>query len=74
MNRLTLATRVFILLCMSTHRNPKSGRYDDSKLEKLCACGHTLGVHLAGGDRGCINHEVGDGTECECAKFKKARK
>lgn len=53
-----------------------SGQYAVG-LDAMCVCGHSKGVHVAGNSRGayeCINHEVGDGTDCDCVKFKAARK
>lgn len=40
--------------------------------QAVCTCGHTKSVHIAGGHE-CINAEIGDGADCECAKFRKAR-
>ncbi len=51
----------------------KQGQYTHSKIDYLCVCGHKLGTHLAERPRACINHETGDGTDCDCPDFKKAR-
>ena len=56
----------------------KDGRYDLSKMHLLCVCGHTLGVHVAGGHN-CIAHEAWNGGTpesvdmCDCEKFKRAK-
>jgi hypothetical protein len=65
------------------NRERGTGRYAfDGEFDRLCECGHTLGVHTA--ERGrdfesgrmmqeCINHDVGDGTLCNCVCFKPAK-
>lgn len=46
-------------------------------MERLCKCGHSLGVHCAtriktetGMIQDCMNHDVGDGKVCDCKCFK----
>lgn len=46
-------------------RDKSSGRYTDSRLDKLCSCGHTLGQHSAekaGKEQPCY----ADGCDCDC--------
>ncbi len=54
----------------SEARDKATGRYADSKLEKPCRCGHTLGQHSAekaGNERPCF------AAGCDCGCFKKAK-
>lgn len=45
-------------------RDPKSGRYAfDGNFERMCKCGHALGLHLHGG-HDCLE------TPCDCKKFR----
>jgi hypothetical protein len=49
-------------------RDKANGRYTDSRLDKLCSCGHTLGQHSAekvGKEQPC--------HECDCNCFTKKR-
>lgn len=55
------------------HRDKANGQYTHSKLDVLCRCGHTLGVHLAESPRECLNSDTGDGTPCDCIDYKKAK-
>ena len=53
-----------------TQRDKATGRYTDTRFDKLCTCGHTLGNHTAekvGNHQECLT----DGCECEC--FTKVR-
>lgn len=46
------------------NHNGQFGYFGD--FERLCKCGHTLGLHIAGG------HECGTSAEtkgCQCIKF-----
>jgi hypothetical protein len=55
-------------------RDPVTGQYAfDQDFERLCKCGHTLGVHIAGGFD-CINSVEGDGDKCDCTKFRPLKK
>lgn len=55
------------------YRDPTNGQYAyDGDFDRLCTCGHTLGIHIAGGFE-CINIDLGDGTDCDCRKFKPVR-
>jgi hypothetical protein len=58
-----------------TNRDNVSGRYVDTRFDKVCVCGHTLGYHTAeksADSQPCI---IGDFEEvgCDCACFKKAK-
>lgn len=59
------------------YREP-SGRFAYwNKFDRLCTCGHTLGVHVAGGFD-CLNGTKSvpgaSGDPCKCEKFKPSRK
>jgi hypothetical protein len=55
-------------------REKTTGRYAfDGRFDRACVCGHTLGVHIAGGFE-CINHDVGDGKRCDCLRFREKRR
>lgn len=46
-------------------RDKSNGRYTDSKFDKPCSCGHTLGQHSAekvGKERPCF----ADACDCNC--------
>lgn len=54
-----------------TNRDTATGRYVDTKLEKVCVCGHALAIHTAArvdGCQPCLEYP------CPCESFKKARK
>lgn len=60
------------------YREPGTGKYAYfGDFDRLCKCGHTLGVHIAGGfecgadARG--NNEAG-AEGCECQKFRPSGK
>lgn len=65
------------------YRDPETGQFAfDERWARKCVCGHTLGVHVAGGFD-CIVHDVGrddpDGEDktfepCNCAKFRPSRR
>jgi hypothetical protein len=49
------------------YRDPHSGKYAfDDDFDRLCRCGHTLGVHVAGGLECGI---VPKATDCNCTTF-----
>ena len=55
-------------------RDPLTGRYAfGGDMSRLCACGHTLGVHTHGGFD-CLNSERdapgSDGHPCKCKRFR----
>lgn len=51
-------------------RDPVTGQYAyDRYWERMCRCGHSLGVHVSGGFD-CINVVEGDRTPCDCDKFR----
>lgn len=58
-------------------RDPVTGQFAyDEDFDRMCRCGHTLGVHLAGGFD-CINIERsagGSGEACNCTRFTPTRK
>jgi hypothetical protein len=56
---------------MDTTRDKKTGRYVDTKFDKPCTCGHTLGDHTAdkaGPIQPCL------ALDCECECFTKAKR
>lgn len=65
---------VYMMTTATTNRDKADGRYVDTKFEKPCTCGHTLGQHTAercGAEQPCL----ADGCECDCfTKAKKARR
>lgn len=56
-------------------RDPQSGQFAfDGRWDRLCVCGHTLGVHCAGGfdclaGTNCTNDPNPPGKFCDCQKF-----
>jgi hypothetical protein len=62
------------------NREPGNMRYAfDGDMERVCTCGHRLGVHGPGGIECLAGTNVPDdpnppGAECECVKFKTPRK
>jgi len=60
----------------------RDGRYTYSpRMERLCVCGHALGVHTServktteGTMQPCICHEFSDEGHCDCECFKPERK
>lgn len=58
-------------------RDKSTGQFvHDGKSERLCTCGHGLGVHSAAvvdGERPCFHGDLG-GEPCACARFKLTRK
>lgn len=59
----------------TTKREKDTGRYAPST-ERVCACGHGLGLHTAArtaGEQPCLAWEL-LGVECACDCFKAARK
>jgi hypothetical protein len=60
-------------------RDPQTGQYayELEDFGRMCRCGHTLGVHVAGGFD-CLNAETSIGPEhtgepCDCQKFRPAK-
>jgi hypothetical protein len=56
---------------MKTNRDRKTGKYTDTDLNKLCVCGHRLGVHTAakvGNEQPCLD------PYCHCECFRKAKR
>ena len=49
------------------------GRYAfDGNWDRLCTCGHTLGIHYADPPQACMNAQKsagGTGEPCDCKKF-----
>ncbi len=70
--------------------NSNRSREDDGRFQagfdRVCVCGHTLGVHTAARPHECIAHDFADsaglrpcvagtaGIICRCEKFKPARR
>lgn len=61
------------------------GKYTfDGRLDRMCVCGHTLGVHGAGGQRDCVFYSLSerekqgepgyDKPNCGCPRFRETRK
>lgn len=61
-----------------THRDPVTGRYDfDGDLDRLCRCGHSLGVHASGGYYCGIDARASGQPEaigCKCERFRPSGK
>lgn len=63
----------------SQPRDQATGQYAWSgDMARMCVCGHTLGVHCAGGfdclvGTNCL-HDPHPGTFCDCKKFRLSRK
>jgi hypothetical protein len=66
------------------YRDEMSGRYSYfGNFDRLCVCGHTLGIHCAGGFD-CFAHPAGRGPKdfqvegleqpCKCQKFRPSRR
>lgn len=53
-------------------RERSTGKYDYDRMERVCVCGHMLGVHAAESPRPCFNGDI-SGEFCECEKFKPAK-
>lgn len=59
-------------------RDHVTGQFEfDNDFGRMCRCGHTLGVHAAGG-WDCLNAETGIGPEhtgepCDCQRFRPVR-
>jgi len=51
-------------------RDPATGQYAyDQNWDRMCRCGHALGIHVSGGFD-CQNSVEGDRTPCDCTKFR----
>lgn len=61
---------------MNDTRDKGTGRYElEGKWDRLCKCGHKLGIHAAEvscGMRPCFNGDTGE--PCDCEKFRAAPK
>jgi hypothetical protein len=68
-------------------KRDEQGRYDyENDWDRLCVCGHTLGVHASGSPADCLLYSFGDhhseikdhlhqpDKNCGCQKFRAARK
>jgi hypothetical protein len=42
--------------------------------ERLCTCGHTLGVHAAANPRSCFAGDFDPTVDCDCERFRAARR
>lgn len=61
-----------------TYREPGTGRYSYyGDFDRLCKCGHSLGVHIAGGFE-CGTDPTGNGeleaVGCTCERFRPSGK
>ncbi len=62
----------------SRYRDPSTGQFGYwNDFDRMCKCGHTLGVHIAGGFE-CGIDAVGGGEPeavgCKCQKFRPSGK
>jgi len=77
----TVLRRAFADQCKAKrpqqHRD-NEGRYDfDGRLERLCVCGCTLGVHAAAAPHDCLAHSMPREPiykDCHCPKFRQSRR
>jgi hypothetical protein len=65
-------------LVHEANRNRHTGQYSyENKWDRLCVCGHTLGVHAADAPHPCFNEDAGlkgaTGEPCDCQRFKPVR-
>jgi len=59
------------------YRDPTNGQYAYfGNFDRLCVCGHTLGVHIAGGFECGIDakHTEPAAVGCQCQKFRPSRR
>jgi hypothetical protein len=63
---------------MTRKRDPDTGQYwYDDDYERLCKCGHSLGVHSQGGfycNTDAIGNNEPEALGCECERFKPSGK
>jgi hypothetical protein len=58
----------------TTHRSRDSrGRYELDNLDLVCACGHRLGEHCAGGRPGAKRECFEDGCSCDAFRVRRTR-
>lgn len=62
-----------------TQDRAQDGRYTfDGNLDRLCVCGHSLGLHSAGAPHDCLTHSFSTNdprrAECDCPKFRLSRR
>jgi len=59
---------------MSQKRDDQ-GRYDyDGRMDRVCVCGGTLGIHAASAPHECLAHSVPpDYFKCACPKFRESK-
>ncbi len=56
-------------------REKATGRYGfEGDFDRLCVCGHRLGVHLAKAPHECVREEAGKSDGCGCVRFRVQRK
>lgn len=66
-------------------KRESTGRYTfDGNLDRMCVCGHTLGVHSCGDDAGCIFYSLSQAErlgqpgenhkDCGCQRFRQSRR
>lgn len=59
-------------------RNRHTGQYSyEGQWDRLCRCGHTLGVHAGEAPHPCFNGDSGmegaTGEPCDCPRFRPAK-
>ena len=53
-------------------RDQRSGRYTYSTLDRMCVCGHALGLHTSAAPHECIAGDFGF-PPCSCRRFRPRR-
>lgn len=60
-----------------TRKRETDGKYaHEGNWDRLCVCGHTLGMHAAGSPADCLFYSFPEnhGDPCRCPKFRLSRK
>jgi hypothetical protein len=62
-----------------TQQRDDSGKYTfDGDLDRLCVCGHSLGLHSGRAPHDCLTYSLSktnpDHAECDCQKFQPQRR
>jgi hypothetical protein len=60
------------MIGIMNERDRQTGRYTDTRLTKLCVCGHALGQHTAD-KQGPVQPCLAPECECECFTTPKKR-
>jgi len=66
-------------LTKAQNRERSTGRYSfDGDLDRLCVCGHPLGLHMGEAPHDCAVSTFSDidpnKAECDCPRFRPARR